>query len=191
MEIKRLFDCIDHQLQHFPQQDMFAAKENGVWRKYSTAEVAQTVNELSAGLLTLGLSGNNFTPEGSDKIAIISNNRPEWLIADLAAQQLGIIWVPVYPTTNPLELTFILNDASVQYMFASNQELYDKVMSIKDKVPCLKEVYTFDKITGAKHWTSICSKDADILSQVQVIKKTIPVEQVATFIYTSGTTGTH
>jgi long-chain acyl-CoA synthetase len=190
MEIKRLFDCIDHQLQHFPQQDMFAAKENGVWRKYSTAEVAQTVNELSAGLLTLGLSGNNFTPEGSDKIAIISNNRPEWLIADLAAQQLGLIWVPVYPTTNPLELTFILNDASVQYMFASNQELYDKVMSIKDKVPCLKEVYTFDKITGAKHWTSICSKDADILSQVQVIKKTIPVEQVATFIYTSGTTGT-
>ena len=190
MEIKRLFDCIDHQLQHFPQQDMFAAKENGVWRKYATAEVAQTVNELSAGLLTLGLSGNNFTPEGSDKIAIISNNRPEWLIADLAAQQLGIIWVPVYPTTNPLELTFILNDASVQYMFASNQELYDKVMSIKDKVPCLKEVFTFDKITGAKHWTSICSKDADILSQVQVIKKTIPVEQVATFIYTSGTTGT-
>ncbi|MCX6331004.1 MAG: long-chain fatty acid--CoA ligase [Bacteroidetes bacterium] len=190
MEIKRLFDCIDHQLQHFPQQDMFAAKENGVWRKYATTEVAQRVNELSAGLLTLGLSGNNFTPEGSDKIAIISNNRPEWLIADLAAQQLGIIWVPVYPTTNPLELTFILNDASVQYMFASNQELYDKVMSIKDKVPCLKEVYTFDKITGAKHWTSICSKDADILSQVQVIKKTIPVEQVATFIYTSGTTGT-
>jgi long-chain acyl-CoA synthetase len=190
MEIKRLFDCIDHQLQHFPQQDMFAAKENGVWRKYSTAEVAQKVNELSAGLLTLGLSGNNFTPEGSDKIAIISNNRPEWLIADLAAQQLGIIWVPVYPTTNPLELTFILNDASVQYMFASNQELYDKVMFIKDKVPCLKEVYTFDKITGAKHWTSLCNKDADILSQVQVIKKTIPVEQVATFIYTSGTTGT-
>jgi len=190
MDMKRLFDCIDHQLQHFPKQDMFAAKENGVWRKYATAEVAQRVNELSAGLLTLGLSGNNFTPEGSDKIAIISNNRPEWLIADLAAQQLGIIWVPVYPTTNPLELTFILNDASVQYMFASNQELYDKVMSIKDKVPCLKEVFTFDNIAGAKHWTSICSKDADILSQVQVIKKTIPVEQVATFIYTSGTTGT-
>jgi long-chain acyl-CoA synthetase len=152
--------------------------------------VAQTVNELSAGLLTLGLSGNNFTAEGSDKIAIISSNRPEWLIADMATQQIGVIWVPVYPTTNPLELTFILNDASVQYMFASNQELYDKVMSIKDKVPCLKEVYTFDKIAGAKHWTSLFNKDADILSQVDVIKKTIPVDQVATFIYTSGTTGT-
>lgn len=190
MEIKRLFDCIDHQLTHFPQQAMLAGKEKSGWRTYSTQEIATTANELSAGLLTLGLSGNDFTAEGSDKIAIISSNRPEWLIADMATQQIGVIWVPVYPTTNPLELTFILNDASVQYMFASNQELYDKVMSIKDKVPCLKEVYTFDKIEGAKHWSSLCNKDAEWIAQVQVIKKTIPVDQVATFIYTSGTTGT-
>ena len=190
MECKRLFDCIDHQLAHFPQEDMLAAKINGEWRKYSTKEVAQTVNELSAGLLSLGLSGNNFTAEGSDKIAIISENRPEWLIADMATQQIGVIWVPVYPTTNPLELSFILNDASVQYMFASTQDLYNKVMSIKNEVPCLKEVYTFDKIAGAKHWTALCNKDTDIIAQVDVIKKTIPVDQVATFIYTSGTTGT-
>jgi len=190
MESKRLFDCIEHQLTNFPQEVMLAGKENGDWRTYSTAEVASTVNGLSAGLLSLGLSGNNFTPEGSDKIAIISSNRPEWLMADMATQQIGVIWVPVYPTTNPLELTFILNDASVQYMFASNQDLYNKVMSIKDKVPCLKEVYTFDHIPGAKHWSELCLKDADLLAQVDVIKKTIPVEQVATFIYTSGTTGT-
>ena len=190
MESKRLFDCIEHQLTQFPQEVMLAGKENGGWRKYSTAEVASTVNALSAGLLSLGLSGNDFTPEGSDKIAIISSNRPEWLMADMATQQIGVIWVPVYPTTNPLELTFILNDASVKYMFASNQELYNKVMSIKDKVPCLKEVYTFDQIEGAKHWTELCLKDPALLEQVEVIKKTIPVEQVATFIYTSGTTGT-
>ena len=190
MESKRLFDCIEHQLTNFPQEVMFAAKENGGWRKYSTTEVAGKVNALSAGLLSLGLSGYDFTPEGSDKIAIISTNRPEWLIADMATQQIGVIWVPVYPTTNPLELTFILNDASVKYMFASNQELYNKVMSVKDKVPCLKEVYTFDQIEGAKHWSELCLQDADLLQQVEVIKKTIPVEQVATFIYTSGTTGT-
>jgi len=190
MEIKRLFDCIEYQLQHFPKEDMLAAKENGVWRKYSTQEIATTVNQLSAGLLTLGLSGRDYTPEGSDKIAIISSNRPEWLTADMATQQIGVIWVPVYPTTNPLELKFILNDASVQYMFASNQELYDKVMSIKSEVPCLKEVYTFDHIEGAKHWTSLLNKDADLLNQVEVIKKEVPVDHVATFIYTSGTTGT-
>jgi long-chain acyl-CoA synthetase len=190
MEYKRLFDCIDYQLQHFPKKDMLSGKENGTWRKYSTEEVANTVNQLSAGLLSLGLSGKDFTPEGSDKIAIISANRPEWLIADMATQQLGVIWVPVYPTTNPLELSFILKDASVQYMFASNQELYNKVMSIKGEVECLKEVYTFDHIPGAKHWTSLLSSDTTLLEQVATIKKTIPVEQVATFIYTSGTTGT-
>jgi len=190
MECKRLFDCIEHQLQHFPKEDMLVAKENGIWRKYSTQEVATTVNQLSAGLLSLGLSANDFTPEGSDKIAIISANRPEWLISDMATQQIGVIWVPVYPTTNPLELTFILNDASVKYMFASSIDLYNKVMSIKDQVPCLKEVYTYDHIEGAKHWTELCLTDADLLNQVEVIKTTIPVDQVATFIYTSGTTGT-
>jgi long-chain acyl-CoA synthetase len=190
MECKRLFDCIEHQLQHFPKEDMLSAKENGNWRKYSTQEIAQNVNELSAGLLSLGLSANDFTPEGSDKIAVISTNRPEWLIADMAAQQLGIIWVPVYPTTNPIELAFILKDASVQYMFASNKDLYDKVMSVKDQVDCLKEVYTFDKIEGAKHWSELKNKDAHKLAEVEAIKKTVPVDQVATFIYTSGTTGT-
>ena len=190
MESKRLFDCIEHQLAHFPQEDMLAAKENGQWRKYATKEVAQIANELSAGLLSLGLSAHNFSPEGSDKIAVISTNRPEWIFGDFAAQQLGIIWVPVYPTTNPLELSFILNDASVKYMFASSQELYDKVMSIKDKVDCLKEVYTFDRIAGAKHWSELRNNDAALLAQVDQIKKTIPVDHVTTFIYTSGTTGT-
>ncbi len=190
MECKRLFDCIEHQLTNFPKEEMLSAKENGQWKSYSTKEIAQNVNELSAGLLSLGLSANDFTPEGSDKIAIISANRPEWLIADMAAQQLGIIWVPVYPTTNPLELTFILKDASVQYMFASSKDLYDKVMSIKDEVACLKEVYTFDKIEGAKHWSELKSKDSNKLAEVEAIKKSIPVDQVATFIYTSGTTGT-
>ena len=190
MECKRLFDCIEHQLTNFPKEDMLAAKENGNWRKYSTKEIAQNINELSAGLLSLGLSAHNFTPEGSDKIAVISTNRPEWLIADMAAQQLGIVWVPVYPTTNPLELAFILKDASVQYMFASNKELYDKVMSVKEEVACLKEVFTFDRIPGAKHWSELKSNDAEKLAQVEAIKKTIPVDQVATFIYTSGTTGT-
>ena len=190
MEYKRLFDCIDYQLAHFPKEDMLSGKENGVWRKYSTQEVANTVNQLSAGLLSLGLSGKNFTAEGSDKIAIISANRPEWLMADMATQQIGVIWVPVYPTTNPLELSFILKDASVQYIFVSNQELYNKVMSIKGEVDCLKEVYTFDQIPGAKHWTSLLNNDPALLAHVATIKKTIPVEQVATFIYTSGTTGT-
>jgi long-chain acyl-CoA synthetase len=191
MTIKRLFDCVEHQLTHFPKKEMLVAKEKGEWKAYSTEEVATIVNKFSAGLLQLGVSGNDFTPEGSDKIAIISNNRPEWVFTDLACQQIGAILVPVYPTTNPLELEFILNDAAVKYIFVANEELLQKVNSILPKVPSIKSAYTFDVITGAPHWTHVTAlADDALLTKVDEIKKTVPEEQLATIIYTSGTTGT-
>lgn len=190
MHMKRLFDCLDHQLDHFPKKDMLAAKEKGVWKTYSTADVASTVDALSAGLISLGVSGHNFTPESSDKIAIMSSNRPEWVFTDLACQQIGAILVPLYPTTNPIEVEFILNDAAVGYVFVSNLELYEKVKSVASKVPSIKGIYTFDAIEGAVHWTSLTNAATPaLLDQVASIKKTIPVTQLATIIYTSGTTG--
>ena len=190
MHMKRLFDCLDHQLAHFPKQDMLAAKEKGVWTPYSTANVAATVNKLSAGLLSLGISGKDFTPEGSDKIAIMSGNRPEWVFTDLACQQIGAILVPLYPTTNPIEVEFILNDAAVGYIFVSNLELYEKVKSVASKVPSIKGVFTFDTIEGATHWSDLTAKATPaLLDEVAQIKKSIPVTQLATIIYTSGTTG--
>ena len=146
MELKRLFDSLDYQLQNFPKDDMLSAKENGTWRNYSTQEVKDTVDKMSAGLLQLGVSGNDMTVEGADKIAIISNNRPEWIFTDLAVQQTGAILVPIYPTTNPLELQFILNDAAVKYIFVSNNELREKVRSVQDKVPTLLNIFSFDKL---------------------------------------------
>ena len=191
MTNKRLFDCIEHQLQNFPKKDMLAAKENGQWVTYSTQIVAATVDKLSAGLHKMGIGAHDFTSEGSDKIAILSNNRPEWIFTDLATQQLGAILVPIYPTTNPIELEFILNDSAVKYIFVSNDELLQKVNGILSKVPSIKKVFTFDKIEGAAHWTEITSMADEIsIEQVLAIKQIIPVSQLATIIYTSGTTGT-
>ena len=191
MNTKRLFDSVAHQLENFPKNDMLAAKENGKWKTYSTQQVADTVNKLSAGLVSLGVQANDFTPESSDKIAIISNNRPEWVFTDLAVQQVGAILVPVYPTTNPNELAFILNDASVKFIFVSSEDLLLKVQSIIDKVPSIQAIFTFDAIAGAKHWTEVTALATnELLDQVEAIKKEIPSEQLATIIYTSGTTGT-
>jgi long-chain acyl-CoA synthetase len=191
MNTKRLFDAVAHQLENFPKNDMLAAKENGKWKTYSTQQVADTINRLSAGLLSLGVKANDFTPESSDKIAIISNNRPEWVFTDLAVQQAGAILVPVYPTTNPNELAFILNDAAVKYIFVSSEDLLLKVQSIIDKVPSIQGIYTFDTIAGAKHWTDVSALATDeLLAEVDAIKKSIPTEHLATIIYTSGTTGT-
>ena len=190
MHMKRLFDCLDHQLANFPKQDMLAAKEKGVWKTYSTNTVASTIDALSAGLLSLGVGGHGFTPESSDKIAIMSSNRPEWIFTDLACQQIGAILVPLYPTTNPIEVEFILNDASVGYIFVSNLELYEKVKAVASKVPSIKGIFTSDTLEGATRWSTLTNAATPaLLDQVADIKKTIPVTQLATIIYTSGTTG--
>src|SRR5436190_16583314 len=143
---KRLFDCIALQLHKHAKEDMLAAKVSGNWRKYSSSEVGDIVDRFAAGLIELGVSGDDMTDEGVDKIAIISNNRPEWLFTDMAVQITGAVLVPIYPTTNPHELQFILNDASVKYIFVSSQELYDKVKSISHLVPSLKNIYCFDNL---------------------------------------------
>jgi len=191
MIVKRLFDCLEHQLQRFPKKDMLAAKEKGQWITYSTEQVVDIVNRFSAGLLSLGVSAKDITPESSDKIAIISNNRPEWIFTDLAVQQIGAILVPVYPTTSPSELEFILNDAAVQYLFVSNGELLEKAKAVAAKVPSIKAIFTFDKTEGAKHWSEVTALATEAsIQQVKEISTTIPASHLATIIYTSGTTGT-
>ena len=190
-ENSRIFDCIAYQLSQFPKKDMFGAKENGAWKTYSTAEVQDTVNKLSAGLLQLGVSGNDMTIERQDKIALISRNRPEWLMLDMACQQIGAALCPIYPTTNVTELEFIFNDATVKYVFISGQDILDKVNNVRDRVLSLKNVYSFDQLPGVDHWTKITSNiNPDSFVQLEKVKATIVPEHCATVIYTSGTTGT-
>jgi long-chain acyl-CoA synthetase len=187
----RLFDCIAYQLDKFPKQDMLAAKEEGVWRKYSTQEIEQTVNRLAAGLLSLGVSGNDLSVEQQDKIGIIANNRAEWLTTDLAVQKLGAVLVPIYPTTNPLEIEFIFQDAGVKYVFVSSEELYLKILGIRAKVSSIKNIYTFDRIAGADHWSALLDLSTPaLIERVNSASDQIQASHLATIIYTSGTTGT-
>ena len=190
-ENSRIFDCIDFQLNKFPKTDMLAGKENGVWKTYSTAEVKQLVDTLSAGLLHLGISGNDMTVEQQDKIALISKNRPEWLILDMACQQIGALLCPIYPTTNINELEFIFNDATVKYVFLSGQDILDKVNNIRNRVPSLLNTYSFDELPGVDNWKKILTTaTAADLEKMEEKKSTILPEHCATIIYTSGTTGT-
>ena len=190
-ENSRIFDCIDFQLNKFPKADMLAGKENGEWTTYSTADVKTMVNKLSAGLLRLGVSGNDMTVENQDKIALVSKNRPEWLILDLACQQIGALLCPIYPTTNINELEFIFNDASIKHVFLSGQDILDKVNNIRNHVPSLVNVYSFDELPNADHWKKILVPvEPYDLVKLEDIKRTVLPEHCATIIYTSGTTGT-
>lgn len=188
---KRLFDCIAHQLESTPIEDMLAAKENGQWRKYSTQEVKEIVNRLSAGLLNLGLGCGDMSEEGRDKIAVLAKNRPEWIMLDLAVQQIGAVLTPVYPTINVTELEFVLKDAQVKAIFVNDDDLYNKALSLQERVPSLKHIITFEPVTGAMHWKEVLDKSTgDAIIKAQQIADTIQYTDLATIIYTSGTTGT-
>ena len=186
----RLFDFLEWQLQKFPQEDMLAAKENGVWRKYSTQEIKQLTDSMSMGLLKAGIGYQDGSIEGRDKIAVLSNNRPEWLILDLAVQQTGAVLTPIYPTISVNELEFILNDASIKLVFVSDQELYDKVQSIRSKTPSVQAVYTFNPIQEALNWKDLLhAGGAAELEALQVSRDRVKGTELATILYTSGTTG--
>src|SRR5687768_11449243 len=110
MEVKRLFDLIPHQLERHPLNVAFAGKENGTWINYSSHDFRKYTDLVSYGLLAKGIVKD-------DKIAIISNNRPEWNFTDLGILQIGAVDVPIYPTISEHDLKFILEDAAVKFIF--------------------------------------------------------------------------
>lgn len=180
----RLFDVIAHQQAHYSKQDMLAAKEQGTWKTYSTNAVAEIVQRFSAGLLQTGINPG-------DKVSIISFNRPEWMLTDLACQQIGAVLVPIYPTISDPELEFVLNDSEATVLFVNNNDLYEKVQAIRSKLPLLREIYSFDTIPGVKHWSTITAQAQETTYvRVNDLKNSITPEQLVTIIYTSGTTGT-
>jgi long-chain acyl-CoA synthetase len=190
IEAKRLFDCLRYHLDKSPLEDMLAAKENGQWRKYSTREVFDTVNDLSAGLMNMGIGANDNTLDGRDKVAVMANNRPEWIMLDMACQQIGAMLVPIYPTISVNELEFVLNDASVKLAFVHDHNQYEKVRDLLSKIPSLQQIFTFDKVEGANFWKEVTSMSTPAaLADVERIAASVHKDDVATIIYTSGTTG--
>ncbi|MEI8279056.1 MAG: long-chain fatty acid--CoA ligase [Bacteroidota bacterium] len=184
--IDRLFDIVAQRSAEEPNAVMLAAKENGQWRTYSCSDVWGTANKLSGGLLSIGITNEVLQPEVQEKIAIISPNRPEWIITDLAVQMTGAVLTPIYPTISPTEIAFILNEAAVRIVFLANKELYDRFKDAFATVPTLKFIYSFDSIEGVNNWKELTDKE---LNSDTTLQQRIHPDTLATIIYTSGTTG--
>ncbi len=183
--IKRLFDFPKYQLEKYNLNAALVTKYNGEWKSTTTKEFVEKANKISRGLLTLGVKPN-------DKVAIIStNNRTEWNVMDIGIMQLGAQDVPIYPTISEDDYQYVLNHSESKFCFVSDQEVYDKVMAIKDQVPSLKDVYTFDDIKGAKSWNEVLElgKDESKQPEVEELMAKVSENDLATLIYTSGTTG--
>lgn len=182
----RLFDFIENQAKHSPLTRAFNTKYDGEWVSTSSEEHLEKSNQISRGLLQLGVSKG-------DKVAIISsNNRTEWSIVDVGVLQIGGIDVPIYPTITAEDYAYIINHSESKFCFVSDVEVYKKIKTIRKECPNLEEVYCFDQIKGCQHWTKVLElgRDAAHQPKVQAIKESVLPLDLATIIYTSGTTGT-
>lgn len=184
--ITRIFDFPYHQQDEFNSiPDALASKQNGSWIKISTQEYIAKSNSISRALLRLGIKKD-------DKIAIISsNNRTEWHIVDIGVLQTGAQTVPIYPTISEHDYEYILNHSEACYCIVSDEEVLRKINLVKDKLPHLKEVYSFNSIASCKNWNEllVLGEDNSNQEEVEVRKNSIKTEDLATIIYTSGTTG--
>ena len=184
-EITRLFDFPYYQLKNHPLSDSLVTKYNGIWEKTSTQEYIDKANAISRALLRLGVSKNQ-------KIGVISSsNRTEWNIMDVGILQTGAQNVPVYPTISETDYQFILTHSECVYCFVSDQEVFEKLNSVKNNIPTLKEIYSFDEIPGCKSWKELLELGGDTSNQneVEERKNSVHPDDLATLIYTSGTTG--
>lgn len=186
MEVTRLFDLLPHYAMHFPREDALNGKSNGSWRHYSTKQYINTVNNISYGLMQLGI-------KKGDKIASISSGRPEWNFLDMAIMQLGAIHVPIYPTISENDYKFILHNAEVKMVFVSGWDILRKIENILSEIPELNDkVYTFRNLRGYRHLNEVielgmANPSPQYLSEIE---DRISPDDIVTMIYTSGTTGT-
>ncbi len=165
-------------------------KQDGVWLDISHAEMLQRVRRTSLALQELGLARG-------DRVAILSENRPEWAIADFACLTGGLADVPIYPTLPAEQMVHILNDCGAVVMFVSTPEQAAKIARIRPDVPALRRVISFTSpapvgcdMTMDDFVSSGASVDsAQRAAAWQKSALSTQPDDLATLIYTSGTTG--
>lgn len=186
MEEKRIFDILTTYLKKHPNQDKaLVKKENGEWKTYSIQEYVETTNIISYALIKLGI-------QKDDKVAIISSNRPEWNIMDMAIQQVGAVTVPIYPTISKEDYRIVINNSEAKFVMVEGLCVLNKIEEIINDIPSLKMIYTFVKRGDYPIWDDLIAlgKENQNPEELERRKAEVKSSDCATIIYTSGTTGT-
>ncbi|HEX9938112.1 MAG TPA: long-chain fatty acid--CoA ligase [Longimicrobium sp.] len=175
----------------YGREDAMQYKAGGQWHRISHHELESRVAALAAALTAAGV-------RGGDRVAMLSENRPEWAITDYASLGLGAIDVPIYPTLPANQAHFILKDAGVKAVFVSTAAQLAKVQEVRGDLPDLKLVVSFDDPAGATAVRSFSEMldegrrliESGAAESFRARAAQVTRDDVATLIYTSGTTGT-
>ena len=183
----RTFDLLPRYEEKFGKKKViFACKVDGEWKKYKSRDFVKMTDVISQGLIGLGVGKG-------DRVAVISNNCPQWNMVDFAVQQIGAILVPIYPTVRQSDFNYILNHAEPKIVFVEGSLLLGKVKDIILQMKNRPKVFVFNPVTGQLTLRGLMVSvkiDKKSLAALQARKDAVEPDDVATIIYTSGTLGT-
>ena len=166
-------------------------KDLGVWQQYTWRDYAEHTARAGLGFLTLGI-------QPGDRIAVLGDNRPEWIFADLGAQGVGAIVVGVYATSPAAEIEYILEHSGAALAVVEDEEQLDKILEVRERLPSLREIVIMEPRGAADH---VIAGECMTFERLLELGQARPVAEydarvdaldltsVAVLVYTSGTTG--
>ncbi len=177
-------------IEKFDRSDALSHKVRGVWETISHKTILERVRRTALGLARLGI-------QPQDRVAILSENRPEWVIADYACLCSSVTDVPIYPTLPAEQIPYLLNDSGARAIFVSTPEQAKKIASVRGGVPALQWIIGFAATKGDGCDLTLADIEAlgaqdDTPARAEQFKRdawAVSPEQLITLIYTSGTTG--
>lgn len=187
MKVERTFDLLDRYMERYLEKDdVLCGKQNGTWVKYSSRDYIDYSQNVSYGLLELGI-------KKGDMIITVSNNRPEWNFTDLGISMIGAIHVPVFTSLSISDYHYIIDHCEAAMIIVSDKKLLKNISPAIALSGRNIPVFSFDESEGARSWkeiTDLGKANSDKHREnVEKIKSTIRPEDFASLIYTSGTTG--
>ena len=177
-------------VERYARPDAVSWKVKGVWTPISHSTILERVRRTALGLARLGIVAH-------DRVSILSENRPEWLIADYACLCASVTDVPIYPTLPAEQIPYLLNDSGAKVIFVSSPDQARKVSSIRAQVPALKHIIGFaasradgcDMTMAELESLGAADDTPERAAQFKLDALAATPEQLVTLIYTSGTTG--
>lgn len=181
-------------LERFPKPKHVCRCQEQGFQEYSGREFYERIRDLSLGLTAMGLTAG-------DRVAVISESRPEWGIADLAVLSAGAVSVPVYPTQSAEQVRFILDEAGVRFAVVSNEAQVEKIRQVARDLQALSAIIVMDgpatpgtppAMTLADAWargTAVREQDPQAELRYREAAEAVDPQALATIVYTSGTTG--
>jgi long-chain acyl-CoA synthetase len=184
-----LVEVFEHVARTHPRPDTLNYKRDGRWISISSEEMLGRVRRIASGLYSLGV-------RRGDRVAILSESRPEWTLTDAACLFAGAIDVPIYPTLTTSQVRYILKDSGARILIVQNEEKFFQVSEAISKCEAIEQIVFFDKPSGGTPGISLAELETrgQALEQAEPdlianIAHQIKPDELATIIYTSGTTG--